>query len=63
MNSLYVNRQLNYDEVVRRMDYWVRRLPDIRSWKPLEMLVDMLARERDNLYFEPVTNTTPEVGE
>ena len=55
IGSLYVNRMLNYDEVVRRLKYWAgtesNREQQYRT-QAIQILASALWRERDNLYFE-----------
>ena len=53
--GLFVNRQLNYDEAVRRLRYWSETPsqndgPFAKS--ALRILVTLLQMYRDNLYFE-----------
>lgn len=54
--TLYTtNRQLNYDEAVRRIVYWTEETCGAnpqRAYHSLRLLVKILQRERDNLYFE-----------
>jgi hypothetical protein len=50
--SLYVNHQLNYDEVVRRLNFWAREPYSPRRDAALKMLAGSLDRNRTNLYFE-----------
>ena len=50
------NHQVNYDEAVRRMRYWVKEIEQGRTERAvgaLRTLTTMLARERERLYFEP----------
>jgi len=52
MADLYTsNHQLNYDEVVRRIDYWAGHNSP-RGATALRILAAALDRNRDNLYFE-----------
>ena len=53
LGSLYTNNhQLNYDEAIRRIQYWVNH-PTERSTFAIRMLAAALDRNRNNLYFEP----------
>ena len=53
MNMLFTyNHQLNYDEVVRRLKYWVAMPDEQRARSTIKMLVDILEANRGNLYFE-----------
>ena len=53
---LFYNHQLNYDEVLRRLRYWNDpALSSRRRTSAISMLISMLARERENLYFEEKT--------
>ena len=56
--SLMVNRQLNYDEVVRRLQYWAKpsESDSRHASTAIRILADMLEREKHNLYFEGDAN-------
>ena len=49
------NHQVNFDEAMRRLEIWLDLCQSnpSRSLGPLKTLCKLLAKERDNLYFEP----------
>jgi len=50
---LFVNNQLNYDETIRRLKHWTTQpATDLFAVAAIALLLGMLERNRDNLYFE-----------
>ena len=50
--SLFVNRQLNYDEAVRRLEHGISHADQVRAKPAIFLLLHMLKRDRNHLYFE-----------
>jgi len=46
------NHRMNYDEVARRLEYWDQRKTETRARIATTLLIGMLKRERNNLFFE-----------
>jgi hypothetical protein len=49
-NLYTLSHQLNYDEALRRLDYWLNG--EAQRSCALGVLVRLLQKNRDNLYFE-----------
>jgi hypothetical protein len=54
MNLFTNTHQVNYDEAIARMKYWLEQVErgTGRGLSELNMLCALLTRNRDNLYFE-----------
>ena len=55
-HSLFTyNHQLNYDEALRRLEYWtnVQDASPVQARNAIRTLLAVMKRDRDILYFEP----------
>ena len=52
--NLFTNHQVNYDEAMRRMKYWLEQVEHGtgRGLTEAHLLCALLTRNRNNLYFE-----------
>lgn len=51
--ALFENHQLNYDEVVRRLEHWSNTKVDhVQALSAIRTLTQLLAINRNNLHFE-----------
>lgn len=57
VNSLHTpNHQLNYDEAVRRLNYWLNQPTSGQQQGAIRLLVGTLERDKNNLYFEETSD-------